>query len=101
MIGRLIYKHSFSIVALLVLAATCAVLLLPRLKTDTSFRQFMPGGEPAYQQYHGLLISIIIVSALVTDLLLTPVLMASFFREKKKPLSAVRIRLFRFKTKKA
>jgi hypothetical protein len=51
--------------------------------------------------YHGLLISIIIVTALVTDLLLTPVLMASFFPEKKKPLSAGRIRLFTLKTKKA
>jgi uncharacterized protein len=51
MIGRLIHKYSFPILALTLLVSAFSVYLFPRLKTDVGFGQFAIAGNPEYIRY--------------------------------------------------
>ncbi|MGZ3952940.1 MAG: MMPL family transporter, partial [Flavisolibacter sp.] len=52
MIGKLIHRYAFLILAITLLVSAVSIYLLPRLKTDVGFGQFALEGEPEFLRYN-------------------------------------------------
>jgi predicted RND superfamily exporter protein len=50
-IGRLVTRYNSWILATTLVITVASVILLPRIRTDTDFKQFLPKGEPALTAY--------------------------------------------------